>query len=73
LRIADETRPGRILKKIVYGFIRIRLVAITYLIPQTTTHAVKDVQEKAEEAGFEVESVRARVLRSVMERHARKP
>ncbi|GBE19156.1 demethylmenaquinone methyltransferase [archaeon BMS3Abin16] len=73
LLIADEVTPKSVLKRVFNRLIRCPLAAITYLITQTTTHAVKDLAEKIEEAGFLIGSVRLNWLEDFIELTARNP
>ncbi len=72
LLIADEVRPGNFIKKIFYWLVRLPMVVITYLITQTTTHAVSRLPEKVERANFIIEQVRFNKLGSFIELVARK-
>ena len=73
LLVADEVRPKGISKRILNGLLRFPLVAITYLLTQTTTHAVKDLPQKLKESGFIIESVRLNKMESFIELVAKKP
>jgi len=73
LLIADEISPEGTLKRILNWLIRFPLVIVTYLITQTTTHAVKNLPEKIEEAGFSIETVRSSSLSNLTELTATKP
>ena len=57
--IADETRPGNILKRALHWLLRCPLVIITYLLTQTTTHAIRDLPDRVAEVGLKIESVRS--------------
>jgi len=70
--IGDEVRPRNILKRIFFQLIRFPLAVITYLITQTTTHAVKNLPIKVQEAGFAIESVRFNHLENFIELVAQK-
>jgi len=72
LLIADEVRPQNRIKKIIYWLMRMPMVAITYLITQTTTHAVSALPQKVERAGFRIEQIRSNKLGSFMELIAKK-
>lgn len=72
LLIADEVRSKVISKRILNGLIRFPLVIITYLITQTTTHAVKDLPEKIRATGLKLESIRLNKGENFMELIARK-
>jgi len=73
LLIADETTPKNIVKRIFHGLLRLPLVIITYIITQTTTHAVKNLPEQVKEAGFHVESLTTSLLDTFVVLVARKP
>jgi len=73
LLVADEIRPKSIFKRVLNRLIRFPLVVITYLITQTTTHAVKDLPRKIEESGFIMESVRLNKMESFIELVAKRP
>jgi len=72
LLVADEVRPKSIFKRVLNRLIRFPLVVITYLITQTTTHAVKDLPQKLKESGFIMESVRLNKMESFIELVAKK-
>lgn len=73
LLVADEVRPKSIFRRVLNQLIRFPLVVITYLITQTTTHAVKDLPQKLKESGFIMESVRLNKMESFIELVAKKP
>jgi ubiquinone/menaquinone biosynthesis C-methylase UbiE len=73
LLIADEVRAQSISKMIVHWLIRIPLAAITYLITQTTTKAVKRLPEKVEETGLVIQSIRLSKTEDFIELVGRKP
>jgi demethylmenaquinone methyltransferase/2-methoxy-6-polyprenyl-1,4-benzoquinol methylase len=58
LLLADETRPDTIGRKLAHGIIRIPLAILTYLLTQTTTHAVPNLAGQVREAGFSIEHIR---------------
>ncbi len=72
LFIADEVMPQSILKRILHRLMRFPLVIITYLITQTTTHAVKSLPKKVEEAGMIIESIKLSRIENFIELVARK-
>ena len=57
LILADEVVPRRRINRLAHGIISIPLKLITYLITQTSTRALHDMQEKIEEAGFLIEEI----------------
>ena len=73
LLVADETNAKNIFKKIIIGTIRIPLTIITYLFTQTTTKAIKNLQERIVEAGFNLISIRRSILDDFIEIAAKKP
>jgi demethylmenaquinone methyltransferase/2-methoxy-6-polyprenyl-1,4-benzoquinol methylase len=58
LLVADEVQPAHCLKRILIRLVRLPLVAITYLVTQTTTRAVKDLPDQVRRAGFRIRSLR---------------
>lgn len=73
LLIADETTPNTIGKRLVNGIVRFPLVIVTFLLTQTTTHAVKDLAQKVNGAGFQLSSVRLNRMGNFIELVAQKP
>jgi len=72
LLIADEIRPSGFLQRLLHSLLRAPLAALTWLLTQTTTHAVPDPAELVEAAGFEVLSHRTALLGSWAEVVARR-
>jgi ubiquinone/menaquinone biosynthesis C-methylase UbiE len=52
--IADEVRPDSLAKRIVQLLVRIPLIVITYIVTQTSTKAVKGIENAIAGAGFEI-------------------
>ncbi|MBC8512443.1 MAG: class I SAM-dependent methyltransferase [Dehalococcoidia bacterium] len=52
--IADEIKPQSLARRILQLLIRIPLVAITYILTQTSTRPLKDIRNLLAEAGFEI-------------------
>ena len=73
LLIADEVKPNSPLKRLVNFILRFPLMMITYLISQTTTHALVNLPKKIEKAGFRIESIRLNSLENFMEIVATNP
>jgi len=73
LLVADEVRPRNPLKWIIHYLIKIPLVVITYIITQTTTHAVKDLPQKVRAAGLIIKSLNPNKLEDFIELVAQKP
>jgi len=72
LLLADETTPQDWLRRIVHLLLRLPLAAITYLLTQTTTHAVPDLPAAVTAAGFSIESIRTNRLHDFIEIVAQK-
>ncbi len=73
LLIADEVVPKSIPMRILNWLIRLPLVIITYIIAQTTTHAVKNLSEKIKDAGLLIESIRMEKMQNFVELVAKNP
>lgn len=73
LLIADEVRPPNGLKFLLSTLLRAPLVALTYLLTQTTTRAVKGLPEGVTKAGFQIQAVHFTRLGNFMELIARNP
>ncbi len=50
--LVDEVKPKKIWKKIIYFFVRIPLVIITYFKSQLTTNYLKNVEKRLESHNF---------------------
>jgi ubiquinone/menaquinone biosynthesis C-methylase UbiE len=73
LLVADEVRPGGLIRPMFNSILRLPLAAVTYLFTQTTTHQVRDLPEKVKKAGFRVKSSRLNALGDFIELVAIKP
>jgi demethylmenaquinone methyltransferase/2-methoxy-6-polyprenyl-1,4-benzoquinol methylase len=73
LLIGDEVPPEGILRRLLYMLFRIPLAALTYLVAQTTTGAVKDLESRVAGIGLEIESVRRHGIGGFVELVARRP
>lgn len=73
LLLADGVHPRRLHRRLLHGILRAPLAALTWLLTQTTTHAVPDLPGLVEAAGFEVIEVRTALLGSWAEVVARRP
>lgn len=73
LLVADEVRPRGLARRVVHATIRAPLVALTYVLTQQTTHALRDLPGKLAKAGLPLESVWFRALGSFGVFVARKP
>lgn len=69
---ADEVRPEGNLKRVLHTFIRLPLTIFTYLITQTTTHAVRHLPDKVEEAGLQIIFTRLSRMENFIELVAQK-
>ncbi len=70
--IGDENKPRTLIKKILNFLIRFPLVLITYILTQTTTSALYNLDLKLQSSGFELISVRNNKLENFIEIIARK-
>jgi SAM-dependent methyltransferase len=73
LLAADEVRSRSVLRRAVSGTLRFFPAIITYVLTQTTSRAVKNLPERAEEAGFVIESARLNRLQNFIELVCSKP
>jgi ubiquinone/menaquinone biosynthesis C-methylase UbiE len=73
LLLADEIRPSRLCQRLLHEGLRAPLAALTWLLTQTTTHAVPDLPGLVEAAGFELTAVRTSLLGSWAEVVATQP
>jgi len=67
LLIIDETRPTVMLKRILYWFIRIPLMILTYVLTQTTTRPITDLSEMVGTAGFTIKEIHSTWLGDLTE------
>jgi ubiquinone/menaquinone biosynthesis C-methylase UbiE len=65
LLIADEVSPRNPLARLVARLIRLPLVVIAYLLTQTTTRAVADLESTIRAAGFVIDDVERHLLGGV--------
>ena len=72
LLVADEVKPKGIINILLHWLIKIPLVAITYIITQTTTKAVKALPEKIEKEGLIIESIKLNRIEDFIELIAKK-
>ena len=73
LLVADEVKPKNVPKRILNGILRFPLVIITYLITQTTIHAIDNLTEKIKESGLLIESARLNNIGNFIEVVAKNP
>jgi len=71
--VVDEVRPKNVPKRILNGILRFPLLIITYLITQTTIHAVDNLTEKIKESGLLIESTRLNNIGNFIEIVAKNP
>ena len=62
LVIADETVPPSWPKRLLHLLVRLPLLVVTYILTQTTTHAVKDLESTVAAAGFQMDRKEATLL-----------
>jgi len=55
IALADEVRPRTTGGRLLHGALRLPMVIATYVLTQTSTRAVEGLEEKVEEAGFQIE------------------
>lgn len=54
LVVADETKPRGRTRRLIYHWVRIPLVIITFVVTQTTTKPVEGLEQQVETAGFRI-------------------
>lgn len=52
--IADETKPNSLVKQVLHLLVRVPLAIITYVLTQTSTKALSDMEGLLSDAGFEM-------------------
>jgi len=52
LVLVDEVRPRSRIARCVHAFLRLPLLVVTYVLTQTTTRAVVDLEARVAAAGF---------------------
>ncbi len=72
LAVADEVMPKAFGRKLLYHIIRLPLVAVTFVLTQTSTRAVEGLPGRVRRAGFRVEMEERAVLDSFLYLVARK-
>ncbi len=73
LVIADEVRPKSRAKKLAHALLSAPLKSITYILTQTTTSPASDLEERVQQAGFEIERTSHYQLDSFEVIYARRP
>ena len=71
--MADEVEPRSIPKRMANWLMRFPLVLLTYLVTQTSTNALKDIQAKVRETSLQIESARLSGMEGFIELVAKKP
>ncbi len=67
--LIDEVKSKSIFKRFLNIFIRIPLIIITYILTQTTTKALTNIEERINKAGLMIESRRFNFLDNFIELH----
>ena len=65
--LADEIKSRSIFKKIINWFLRIPLVMITYILTQTTSRALKKIEDRIIESGLIIQSRKSNILDNFVE------
>jgi len=73
LCIADEVLADNLPAKVVQLVVRIPLVVLTYLLTQTTTHAVRGLDKMVTDSEFELQSSQTHQIGTLLLIVARKP
>jgi demethylmenaquinone methyltransferase/2-methoxy-6-polyprenyl-1,4-benzoquinol methylase len=66
LLIVDETRPENLLARLAHALIRIPLVALSWVMTQTSTRALRDLVGLLERSGFEVVAMQRALCGSLL-------
>jgi len=64
LLVADEVRPRSVPTRLLYSIVRAPLAALTYVIAQQTTHALREFPKSLADAGLSLISVETSMLGS---------
>jgi ubiquinone/menaquinone biosynthesis C-methylase UbiE len=72
LLVTDEVEPPTAGRRLLHNILKAPLAALTYLVTQQTTHAVRGLPSRVATAGFLVEAIRSNWLGSFVELVARK-
>jgi len=65
--LIDEIKSRSIVKRIINWILRIPLVIITYILTQTTSRALKDIENRIVESGLIIESRKSSFLDNFVE------
>lgn len=71
--VADEAVPANGAIRVLDWLAKLPLLAITYVVTQTTSHAVRDLPQKVKAAGLSIEELRSNRIGSFIELVAVKP
>lgn len=66
IAIADEARPEGFFKRFLYNVLRVPLLIVTFILTQTSTKAVSNLEEKIRQSGFEIEKIERSSLGSFL-------
>ena len=72
LAVADETTPRGRWRRILYHLLRLAWAAVVFVVTQTTTRPVRDLEDKVRAAGFVVDEVGRTNCDSLIVVHATK-
>lgn len=73
LLLADETISRNFFLKLLNFSVKLIVKTITYILTQTSTHAVRHLPEKVQQAGLKIESVRYNKMQDFIELKTIKP
>ncbi|MCG3227617.1 MAG: class I SAM-dependent methyltransferase [Candidatus Heimdallarchaeota archaeon] len=65
--LADEIKSRSIIKRIMNWLLRIPLVIITYILTQTTSRALKNIEKRISESGLIIQSRKSNFLDNFVE------
>ncbi|MHA2308931.1 MAG: corrinoid protein-associated methyltransferase CpaM, partial [Candidatus Heimdallarchaeaceae archaeon] len=65
--LADEIKSRSIFKRIINLLLRIPLVIITYILTQTTSKALKNIEKRITESGLIIQSHKSNFLDNFVE------
>lgn len=71
--VADETRPPKVVARIVHWLLKAPLAVATYVFTQQTTHALRELPDRLSDAGLALSSVTSNMLGSFSTYAVRKP
>ncbi len=65
--LADEIKSRSLFKRIINWFLRIPLVIITYILTQTTSRAIKNIEQRITGSGLVIQSRKSNFLDNFVE------